>query len=242
MCAQENVCSRPRQRADQPAALDGYLAAARPRRTGASPADADREAHGDTSRALAPPASRRRAGISRGGRRADPSRSSGLRSRLHRRAGEGVSRRLPLVERRAGCQFFADRNAGLFILFSVVLAGAPDDAVPPTRLVTISASALAKRFHVSRSHVVTLLRDAVDAGLLERRYAKRVRMTPRLRETTQNVFATLHVFTAAAARGARCGRAWARRRIAQRAALRYLRALRQPSRAGRGGEPPARLG
>jgi hypothetical protein len=65
-------------------------------------------------------------------------------------------------------QFFADRNAGLFILFSIVLAGAPDDAVPPTRLVTVPAAALAKRFHVSRSHVIKLLRDAVDTGLLER--------------------------------------------------------------------------
>ena len=100
-------------------------------------------------------------------------------------------------------QFFADRNAGLFILFSIALAGAPDDAVPPTRLVAISASALAKRFHVSRSHVITLLRDAVDAGLLERPGAQNeFRMTPRLRETTQNVLATLHVFTAAAARAA----------------------------------------
>jgi DNA-binding MarR family transcriptional regulator len=100
-------------------------------------------------------------------------------------------------------QFFADRNAGLFILFSIALAGAPDDAVPPTRLVTISASALAKRFHVSRSHVVALLREAVDAGLLERPGPQNeFRMSPRLREATQTVLATLQVFTAAAARAA----------------------------------------
>jgi len=100
-------------------------------------------------------------------------------------------------------QFFADRNAGLFILFSIVLAGAPDDAVPPTRLVTVSASALAKRFHVSRSHVIKLLREAVDAGLLERPGpANEFRMTPRLREATQVVLATLQAFTAGAARAA----------------------------------------
>jgi hypothetical protein len=55
------------------------------------------------------------------------------------------------------------------VLFSIAFARAADDAMPPTRPVTVSASALAKRFHVSRSHVIGMLRDAVEAGLLEPR-------------------------------------------------------------------------
>ena len=86
---------------------------------------------------------------------------------------------------------FAERNAGLFILFSIALAGAPGDARP----LPVSASALAKRFHVSRTHVAGLLRDAVETGLLERQ-ANEFRMTPRLREAVAMMIATLHLFTA----------------------------------------------
>ena len=86
---------------------------------------------------------------------------------------------------------FAERNAGLFILFSIALAGAPGDARP----LPVSASALAKRFHVSRTHVAGLLRDAVETGLLERQ-GNEFRMTPRLREAVATMIATLHLFTA----------------------------------------------
>jgi DNA-binding IscR family transcriptional regulator len=50
----------------------------------------------------------------------------------------------------------------------MLLAGEPDDTVPPARPVTISISAIAGRFGVSRVHVRTLLRDAEAAGLIER--------------------------------------------------------------------------
>ena len=65
-------------------------------------------------------------------------------------------------------QLFLDRNAGLMILFSMLLAGELDDTVPPARPVTISISGIAGRFGVSRVHVRTLLRDAEAAGLIER--------------------------------------------------------------------------
>jgi hypothetical protein len=65
---------------------------------------------------------------------------------------------------------FAERNAGLMILFSLVIAGDPaDDTMPPTRAVRVSISELARRFSVSRVHVGRLLRDAAEAeGLIER--------------------------------------------------------------------------
>jgi DNA-binding MarR family transcriptional regulator len=98
---------------------------------------------------------------------------------------------------------FVERNAGLFILFSIALARTAGDTIPPVRPVPVSASALAKRFHVSRSHVIGMLREAVEAGLLERPGpGNEYRMTPRLREATETMIATLHLFTAASARAA----------------------------------------
>jgi DNA-binding MarR family transcriptional regulator len=63
---------------------------------------------------------------------------------------------------------FAERNAGLMILFSLVIAADPDDTIPPTRPVRVSISELARRFSVSRVHVGRLLRDAEAEGLIER--------------------------------------------------------------------------
>lgn len=99
--------------------------------------------------------------------------------------------------------FFAERNAGLLILFSIVLAGAEDDDMPPTRPIAVSAAGLAKRFHVSRTHVITLLREAVDADLLERTGPdNQFRLLPCLREAIQNFMAAVYLFNAAAARSA----------------------------------------
>jgi len=92
---------------------------------------------------------------------------------------------------------FTERNAGLLVLFSIVLSAASDDA----RLLPIAASVLAKRFHVSRTHVIGLLRDAVEAGLLER-HGNEFRTTPRLREAVEMMIAALHLFTAHNARTA----------------------------------------
>jgi DNA-binding MarR family transcriptional regulator len=63
---------------------------------------------------------------------------------------------------------FTDRNAGMMILFSLMLSGEPGDTIPPRRPVAVSISALAGRFGVSRVHVRTLLREAEAAGLIER--------------------------------------------------------------------------
>jgi AraC-like DNA-binding protein len=65
-------------------------------------------------------------------------------------------------------RLFAERNAGLNILFSLVIAGDVDDTMPPTRPVRISISELARRFSVSRPHVLRLLRDAAAEGLVAR--------------------------------------------------------------------------
>jgi hypothetical protein len=48
---------------------------------------------------------------------------------------------------------FADRNAGMMILFSLVESGAPGDTVPPRQPVKLSLSSASRRFGVSRAHV-----------------------------------------------------------------------------------------
>jgi len=63
---------------------------------------------------------------------------------------------------------FAERNAGLMILSSLVIAAESADTVPPSRPVQISISELARRFSVSRAHVLRLLRHAAAQGLIER--------------------------------------------------------------------------
>ena len=63
---------------------------------------------------------------------------------------------------------FAERNAGLILLFSLATAGQPDDTIPPTRPVQISISKLARRFGVSRAHVLRLLRDGAAENFIVR--------------------------------------------------------------------------
>ena len=73
-----------------------------------------------------------------------------------------------LIEVAPDMELFLDRNAGLMILFSILLAGKNDDTIPPRRPVPFSISAIANRFGVSRVHVRTLLRDAEAEGLIRR--------------------------------------------------------------------------
>jgi hypothetical protein len=97
---------------------------------------------------------------------------------------------------------FAERNAGMVILFSLLLAGTPDDAFPPTQPVPVSISGLGAKFGVSRKHVQTLLRDA--EGFVQRAGARndRLILLPRVREAGQTFFATVFVFLDQAAREA----------------------------------------
>jgi hypothetical protein len=96
---------------------------------------------------------------------------------------------------------FGERNAGLLICCSLLIAGDPADAVPPTRPVPISIAALARRFAVSRPHVLKLIRDAEEQGLIARS-GDRVVIKPGLAEGAQKFFATMYLFFAACAREA----------------------------------------
>lgn len=98
-----------------------------------------------------------------------------------------------LLDRAPGLHLFAERDAGMMILYSLMLAGEADDRPVPVKPVPISISALAKQFQVSRTHVLRLLRDAETAGLLTRGGAKSetVTISPDLGEDLQNLQAGL---------------------------------------------------
>jgi DNA-binding MarR family transcriptional regulator len=98
---------------------------------------------------------------------------------------------------------FGERNAGMPILSSLIVAGRADDIVPPSLPVRISIAALARRFGVSRPHVLKLIRDAAELGLIERREGEHILMRPTLAEGAQNFFATVYLFFADCAREAR---------------------------------------
>jgi DNA-binding MarR family transcriptional regulator len=97
-----------------------------------------------------------------------------------------------------------ERNAGLMVVLSLFLAGKPDDTFPPTRPVRISISALARRFAVSRPHVINLLRDAEQEGFLRRDglQGEEIVVLPLLSDAAQNFFATVFLYQAKSAREA----------------------------------------
>ena len=114
---------------------------------------------------------------------------------------------IAMTERfRAGFRFmphapelglFGERNAGMLILSTLVSAGDADDATPPRRPVPVSVASLARRFGVSRPHVLKLLRDAAEEGLLARSDADgRIAILPPLADAAQALFAAMFLFYA----------------------------------------------
>ena len=123
---------------------------------------------------------------------------------LSRRLGERFLAGARLTPHAPELHPFMERNAGLIMVLSLFLAGKPDDTFPPTKPVRISISALARRFAVSRPHVMNLLRDAEQEGFLRRdgQQGEDIVVLPRLAEAVQNLFATIFLFQAESAREA----------------------------------------
>jgi hypothetical protein len=101
----------------------------------------------------------------------------------------------------AGMGLFGERNAGILICSYLMIAGEADDTVPPTRPVPISIAALARRFAVSRPHVLKLLRDAEGQELIARS-SDRIQIKPALADGARNFFATMFLYYAGSAREA----------------------------------------
>jgi hypothetical protein len=97
---------------------------------------------------------------------------------------------------------FAEHNAGPMILASLAIAGERDDTMPPSRPIRISISELARRFSVSRAHVLRLLREVEAAGLIARSGAETITLKPPLAHALRQAVAALFLFFAHCARAA----------------------------------------
>ncbi len=98
-----------------------------------------------------------------------------------------------LLDNAPALQLFAARDGGTMIAFQLLLSGAPGDTFPPQDWLAIPVAELGRRFHVSRAHVLKLLRDSEAAGLIERASTPPggVRLLPPLREALCNFFAAV---------------------------------------------------
>jgi hypothetical protein len=92
----------------------------------------------------------------------------------------------------------AERNAGIVILFSLALGGDELAPFPPREPVPLSINGLARRFSVSRKHVLTLLRDAERQGLLLRSGPadNEIVLLPSGRDAIEAMLATMFLYLA----------------------------------------------
>ena len=74
--------------------------------------------------------------------------------------GEGFRHGFRVLDGAPALAPFADRDGGIMVFFALLVAAEAER--PPT------VAELARRFHLSRTHVLQILRDAMDAGLVAR--------------------------------------------------------------------------
>jgi MarR family len=92
----------------------------------------------------------------------------------------------------AGLTSFAQRNAALAILLSLLLASGQNGGADSPVTVRISIAELARRFGVSRPQVVRVLDNAVEASLVDRSTPDglEIKVLPRLRSATEDFYVT----------------------------------------------------
>jgi DNA-binding MarR family transcriptional regulator len=102
-----------------------------------------------------------------------------------------------LTELAPELDLLIDRNAGLVIMFDILVAADPAGRFPSLQPVAISISALARRFGVSRAHIRKLLHDAEAAGFIDRSAdGQRVALRPLLAGAFERFFAFSLLFVA----------------------------------------------
>lgn len=98
---------------------------------------------------------------------------------------------------------FSHRTAGLVILGELLAGASADDSFPPKGKIRISLSALSRKFKVSRTHVMRLLRDAEAAQLIARGDNENEGyILPKLQWELQGYFAAGFLIIAACCRAA----------------------------------------
>lgn len=99
-------------------------------------------------------------------------------------------------------RLFCERNGGMFVVLAL-LAAADDAAIRDQKSIPVSVSFLARRIGSSRAHVIKLLRDAEDQGLIERPSPGTIVLLPRLVRSSYDFFAVTFLFLSHAAKVAR---------------------------------------
>lgn len=93
---------------------------------------------------------------------------------------------------------FALRDAGIAILHEIALSGDDGDTYPPEGPVKLAVAPLARKFAVSRSHVLRLLREVESNGHLRRNSDELTgRLEPPLREDLRRFHASGFLMTSA---------------------------------------------
>jgi hypothetical protein len=102
------------------------------------------------------------------------------------------------IDHAPDLRLFLERDVGIVTLFALMLEADPSEPVPPANPVPLSIAALARRFRVSRTHILRLIRDAESAGLMTRLGEKgeQIAFAPKLREAIRDFFAAMFQLTA----------------------------------------------
>jgi len=102
------------------------------------------------------------------------------------------------VDHAPALRLFMERDFGVMMLFVLMLEADPSDTVPPAKPIPFSIAALARRFNVSRTHILRLIRETEAAGLMSRLGAKgeQVSFSPELQEALRNLFAAMFQLSA----------------------------------------------
>lgn len=114
---------------------------------------------------------------------------------LAHRFGEAFCAGYRILDSSPALYPLAERNAGMMILFSLFLAADTGGDSSSARAVPVSISALARRFGVSRPHVLKLLRDAEALGFLKRSGdSEQILILPSLLDAMQDFIASMFLF------------------------------------------------
>lgn len=99
---------------------------------------------------------------------------------------------------------FAEYSAGMVVLFSLMLATKAQDSFAIGGPLAVSISELARRFRVSRTQILRLLREAEETGFLARMGTnyESIVLRPKLKRDMLNMFAAICLFLAGAAAAA----------------------------------------
>lgn len=98
-----------------------------------------------------------------------------------------------------------ENKAGLVLMFALMLGDDAEGEFSTDRPIPVSLSALAKKFSVSRKHVLTVLRDAEGQGFLRRvgDRGEEVVLQPKLLRAAQNLVTEVFLLLSQSARAAR---------------------------------------